>query len=91
MKTGNKYIIYTYVKEHFYATGTPMHEIQDWINMSSRANFYIKLPLRFPVIYQDLQYVPWMPNNGHNVLGLIYMALREAVSFHLTFPTTTSL
>lgn len=80
MSTSDCYIFYTYTKDHFFATGKIKSEINDWLEKLKEANVYIKVPLRFPLQIEDLACTPTICNGGHNVLGNIYMALREAVS-----------
>lgn len=79
MNTRDRYIFYTYTRENFYGTGKTKMEMTPWLESLKKSNVFFKAPLRFPIKKSDLADTPIIPGNGHNVLGIIYMALRESV------------
>ncbi|KAI6172465.1 NADAR domain-containing protein [Aphelenchoides besseyi] len=80
MATNDKMICYTYAKDQFYAAGCSMNDFLDWFQRCGNSNFYFKFPVRLPLRCADLACLPNIMD-GYNVLGAIYMSIRETLRY----------
>jgi len=70
-----RFIVYTYEKDPFLASGQSTSNISDWLSLKSAE---MKVLRKFPISINDIPYLPKF-FGGHNILGYIYMALQESL------------
>ncbi|KAI6197557.1 NADAR domain-containing protein [Aphelenchoides besseyi] len=80
MGTNTKMICYTYAKDQFYGTGCLMNSFLDWFQRCGNSNFFFQFPIRLPLRRSDLACLPNIMD-GYNVLGAIYMSIRETLRY----------
>lgn len=78
MATKNRFIVCTDIRDHFYAAGVIDRGVETWAKEQARQGTIVKIPRRFPLQPEDLGYLPDI-KGGRNVLGSIYMVLRDKV------------
>lgn len=79
MNTGDRYIIYTYEHDLFYAAAERPRPAFDMWNAMQVRNVCVMMPTEYPLTAASLPFLTRMWS-GHNVLGSIYMCLRHNVS-----------
>jgi len=74
--TGSQIMVYCFIKDTFFGSGEKMQDLQSWFEGCCTVNVHFKYPRSFPLVFSDLACTPRI-GLGYNVLGTIYMALRE--------------
>jgi predicted NAD-dependent protein-ADP-ribosyltransferase YbiA (DUF1768 family) len=77
--TGNKIIAHTYAGDDFFGTGCPIKYVKDWCGGMEKNKVSLKFPMTFPLTPETVKNVPVFAK-GRNVLGVIYMLLREKIN-----------
>lgn len=77
--TGEKIIVQSFAGDDFYGAGTPAKYVKDWLSGMEKNKASLKFPMEFPLNGETVKYVPVI-GKGKNVLGAIYMILREKIN-----------
>lgn len=77
--TGDKIIVQSFAGDDFYGAGTPAKYVKDWLSGLEKNKVSLKFPMEFPLDQETVKYVPVI-GKGKNVLGAIYMILREKIN-----------
>jgi len=76
VNTGEKIIAHTFAGDDFFGTGVPFKYVKDWASGMEQNKSSMKIPMSFPLTPESVKSVPVLAK-GRNVLGVIYMILRE--------------
>ncbi|KAL3108528.1 hypothetical protein niasHT_015450 [Heterodera trifolii] len=74
--TADKLIVHSYNGDDFFGAGVPAKYVNDWCGGMEQNKVSLKYPMEFPLTADNVKYVPLIAK-GKNVLGAIYMILRE--------------
>uniref|UniRef100_A0A183CH85 DUF1768 domain-containing protein n=1 Tax=Globodera pallida TaxID=36090 RepID=A0A183CH85_GLOPA len=77
--TADKLIVHSYNGDDFFGTGVPAKYVKDWCSGMEQNKVSLKYPMEFPLTGDNVKYVPVIAK-GKNVLGAIYMILREKIN-----------
>uniref|UniRef100_A0A914GZZ5 NADAR domain-containing protein n=1 Tax=Globodera rostochiensis TaxID=31243 RepID=A0A914GZZ5_GLORO len=77
--TADKLIVHSYNGDDFFGTGVPAKYVKDWCSGMEQNKVSLKYPMEFPLTGDSVKYVPVIAK-GKNVLGAIYMILREKIN-----------
>uniref|UniRef100_A0A183D892 Reverse transcriptase domain-containing protein n=1 Tax=Gongylonema pulchrum TaxID=637853 RepID=A0A183D892_9BILA len=80
LDSGDKLLVHCFGGDDFYATACNNKYIQDWAKSMQNNKVMIKIPMEFPLTSEAVLSIPKF-GLGRNVLGVIYMQLREMVGF----------
>ncbi|KAI1712475.1 hypothetical protein DdX_09561 [Ditylenchus destructor] len=80
VETGDKLIVQSYVGDDFFGAGAAAKEIKDWASKMEKNKVSVKVPTDYPLTSETLKHVPVIGKKGRNVLGIIYMILREKMN-----------
>uniref|UniRef100_A0A8R1TJ61 NADAR domain-containing protein n=1 Tax=Onchocerca volvulus TaxID=6282 RepID=A0A8R1TJ61_ONCVO len=76
MDSGDKLLVHCFGGDDFYASACNHNYIQDWAKSMQSNKVMIKIPMEFPLTNETVLSIPKF-GLGRNVLGVIYMQLRE--------------
>lgn len=76
LDSGDSLLVHCFGGDDFYASACNYKYIQDWARSMQNNKVVIKLPLEFPLTGETVLSIPKF-GLGRNVLGVIYMQLRE--------------
>ncbi|CAG9529544.1 unnamed protein product [Cercopithifilaria johnstoni] len=76
MESGDKLLVHCFGGDDFYASACSHNYIQDWAKSMQNNKVMIKIPMEFPLTNETVLSIPKF-GLGRNVLGVIYMQLRE--------------
>ncbi|KAM3719160.1 Uncharacterized protein ACO02O_11070 [Dirofilaria immitis] len=74
--SGDKLLVHCFGGDDFYASACNHNYIQDWAKSMQNNKVMIKIPMEFPLTNETVLSIPKF-GLGRNVLGVIYMQLRE--------------
>ncbi|KAH7723167.1 Protein F40F8.11 b [Aphelenchoides avenae] len=77
--TGDKVIVHSYAGDDFFGTGCPIKYVKDWCTGMQKNKVSLKFRMFFPLTPETVKNVPIFAK-GRNVLGVIYMILREKIN-----------
>lgn len=80
VETGDKMIVQSYVGDDFFGAGAAAKAVKDWAEKMEKNKVSIKIPIGYPLTSETLKHVPVIGKQGRNVLGVIYMILREKMN-----------
>jgi predicted NAD-dependent protein-ADP-ribosyltransferase YbiA (DUF1768 family) len=78
LATGDKIVCHPFPLDDFFGTGCPIKYVKDWAESMQQKDAKLKFPVCFPLTNKIAKSVPSIAK-GRNMLGAIYMALREQV------------
>uniref|UniRef100_A0AC34R3L1 NADAR domain-containing protein n=1 Tax=Panagrolaimus sp. JU765 TaxID=591449 RepID=A0AC34R3L1_9BILA len=78
LETGEKLIVHSFASDDFFGSGCPVKYIKDWSESMVKSGIILKYPISFPLTIATTKYVPTLAK-GRNMLGAIYIALREQI------------
>lgn len=76
LESEDKLLVHCFGGDDFYASGCNHKYIQDWARSMKTNKVQLKIPLEFPLTSEMVYSIPKF-GLGRNVLGVIYMQLRE--------------
>uniref|UniRef100_A0A183BWV2 DUF1768 domain-containing protein n=1 Tax=Globodera pallida TaxID=36090 RepID=A0A183BWV2_GLOPA len=82
--TADKLIVHSYSGDDFFGTGVRAKYVKDWCSGMEQNKVSLKYPMEFPLTGDNVKYVPVIAK-GKNVLGAIYMILREKINGQFGF------
>ncbi|KAL3108476.1 hypothetical protein niasHT_015398 [Heterodera trifolii] len=77
--TADKLIVHSYNGDDFFGAGVPAKYVNDWCGGMEQNKVSLKYPMEFPLTADNVKYVPLIAK-GRNVLGAIYMILRDKIN-----------
>uniref|UniRef100_A0A914YQ98 NADAR domain-containing protein n=1 Tax=Panagrolaimus superbus TaxID=310955 RepID=A0A914YQ98_9BILA len=78
LATGDKIICHPFPLDDFFGTGCPVKYVTDWATSMQQKDTKLKFPVSFPLTTTTAKNVPSIAK-GRNMLGAIYIALREQI------------
>uniref|UniRef100_A0A0N5AMG9 DUF1768 domain-containing protein n=1 Tax=Syphacia muris TaxID=451379 RepID=A0A0N5AMG9_9BILA len=76
LESDDKLLVHCFGGDDFYASGCNHKYIQDWARSMKANKVQLKIPMEFPLTSEMVLSIPKF-GLGRNVLGVIYMQLRE--------------
>jgi predicted NAD-dependent protein-ADP-ribosyltransferase YbiA (DUF1768 family) len=78
LATADKIICHPFPLDDFFGTGCPVKYVTDWATSMQQKDAKLKFPISFPLTTKTAKNVPSVAK-GRNMLGAIYIALREQI------------